>query len=129
VALVRKAIVARPSAPVFAASFAPTDAEVPRAFAAEAMAIARIAAWSTSADAARVSGRGEASYRELARSRLEGSGDPLAGLAWLATAPADRDGFLAALAEHASANQVLTRQARVLYDSIDAYRRWLAVSR
>jgi hypothetical protein len=122
VAIVRKAIQVRPRPPVLAAGYAPTDAEVVRGFAAEAMALARTYAWSTTADAARVPARAGKSYKDLA------AGDPLADWTWLADAPTDRDGFTAALARHAGHAPELVRYARTLFDNVDAYRRWLAAS-
>jgi hypothetical protein len=124
-AIVRKAVAVRPHAPTFAAAFAPTDEEVARGLAAEAMAIARLVAWSSSVDAARVDdGRG-ATYRDHA---AHAGDDPLAAWTWLATAPTDRDGLLAAIGAHDGNRTGLLRQARTLYDSVDAYRRWMATS-
>jgi hypothetical protein len=129
VAIVRKAIAARPHAPTFAAAFAPTDDEVARGFAAEAMAISRYLAWSTTADAARLASDTGASYRDLARTLDE---NPLDKWSWIATAPTDRDGLLAAIGTHiGNDNQLrdsLLAQAHKLYDSVDAYRRWMATS-
>ena len=50
IAIVRGVMRARPHAPAFAARYAPTDEEAIRAFEAEAMAVSRMVAWSTSPD-------------------------------------------------------------------------------
>ncbi len=121
VAIIRKVIQVRPHAPAFAASFAPTDAEVVRGFAAEAMAVTRLRAWAETPDAARVPARDGKSYRDFAA-----GGDPLAAWTWLATAPEDRAGFTAAIAKHADADPALARYAQILFDDVDAYRRWMA---
>jgi hypothetical protein len=124
-AIIRKAIAARPHAPTFAAAYAPTDDEVARGFAAEAMALARLEAWSSSADAAHVAFDRASSYRDHA---ARPGDDPLAAWTWLATAPTDRDGLVAAIVAHGGGGDELLHQARVLYDSVDAYRRWMATS-
>jgi hypothetical protein len=132
IAITRKVAQLRPHAPAFAAKYAPSDAEVVRAFDAEALWVARTAAWALTADASRVGAATGATYQELAKLRAD---DPLHEWGWLAAAPGDRAGFLAALDAHAAAvgpddaARELPKYAAKLFGEVDAYQQWLAGSR
>nr|HEX4312883.1 hypothetical protein [Kofleriaceae bacterium] len=132
VAIERKVMQLHRQPPAFAATYAPTDAEVVRAFDAEAMWVARTAAWAQTDDASRVTDLGgTASYKDLLKLR---DSDPLTEWSWLASAPSDRGGFEATLAARAAAApqgdpaRELPDYAKKLYETVDAYQQWLKSS-
>lgn len=105
----------RPIAPAFAVKYAPTDAEVFRVFASEAVT------------ARRTSGEQAAAGRQLS----EKDYDWLALMRRLANAPTERVAFLAFLTalevEHPGTwAGWMTKIARRMFGNVDAYQHWLA---
>jgi hypothetical protein len=113
--IVTKLMKLRPIAPAFADKYAPTDAEVFRVFASEAVT------------ARRSSGEQAAAGRPISSE----DSDYLALIRRFATAPTERAAFLSFLTrlqvEHPGTwGGWMMSTARRMFSSVDAYQRWLA---